>query len=253
MPHAITNATPKRPALCEDELVNFGELVRPAESAAPGLWIAPACGGSRGTVGNLVPQNFETVVRVLPPEPEADDSPADYDWWADYRQLFEAVVVVGGAHTETPDRAWFATWEGYGFDSFSTLYAKAGPVSWKERREIKKVRAQLKEQDRQTKIEIRAELAKYPLLKHPIRAYYVMEGPLEAVKTLRYPGPKRSRDDWRNPDMIWPDDRSWIIVTDVDFWSLYVAGSTGLVDELTKQLPDHVQPAAWTDPLPIEV
>ncbi len=84
----------------------FGDHVSAAHSVAPAGWIAGSCRGSWGTVGALVPSHYLVVLRVHAPAPRPGDR------WSDYRELFETVATVGERHTSTPERAWFAVWEG---------------------------------------------------------------------------------------------------------------------------------------------
>ncbi len=65
---------------------------------------------------------------------------------------------------------------------------------------------------------------------------------------VRYPG----TEGWRNPDLFWPDDRSWFAATDVDFWSLYVGGSRAFLDELSRRAPTRCEFVEDEDELPIE-
>jgi hypothetical protein len=50
---------------------------------------------------------------------------------------------------------------------------------------------------------------------------------------MRYPG----CDGWRNPDIVWPADQSWVIATDVDFWALYVGGTAEFLREVKAAVP----------------
>jgi len=93
------------------ERLTFGASVRPARSARRTEWIRTACCGEPGTVASLVPQEkFPRIVRVGAP------GPAPGDWWTEYRRLFSLIASLGEAYTGTPNLAWFAIWEGHGFD-----------------------------------------------------------------------------------------------------------------------------------------
>jgi hypothetical protein len=37
------------------------------------------------------------------------------DWWSASRALFDVVASIGGRHTDIPERAWFAVWDGSRF------------------------------------------------------------------------------------------------------------------------------------------
>ena len=195
--------SPKR-VLCDPRGVIFGNSLSAPASTEPAGWIGESIGGEPWTVGTLVPNRYETLLRLHAPDPTPDG------WWELYRDLFVLVASLGARHTTTPEHAWFAIWEGHGFDT--------------------------------------THLADVPLLDLPNRAYYLTRGPLSAMAEVRYP----NCEGWRNPDLFWPDDRSWFAATDVDFWSLYVGGS----ETLTNELADHASASSTVvrqqDRLPIE-
>jgi hypothetical protein len=60
-----------------------------------------------------------------------------------------------------------------------------------------------------------------PKLHHPMRDYYLLSGPLSALK-----------DSQERPNYCWPDDRAWCVVTDTDFEWAYVAGSEALIEAI---------------------
>ena len=80
----------------------FGDAVKPAETTAPTQWIDGSCRDEWWTVGAMIPDDHEALVRVDAPEPTIDD------WWAAYRDLFGTVAAVGARHTSAPGRDWFA-------------------------------------------------------------------------------------------------------------------------------------------------
>ena len=41
------------------------------------------------------------------------------------------------------------------------------------------------------------------------------------------------------PQPFWPDDRRWFAATDVDFWSLYIAGDQSFITQLASDVPTH--------------
>lgn len=190
------------------ERLTFGSSVRPARSATRAEWIRTACFGEPGTVASLVPQEkFPRIVRVGAP------GPAPGDWWTDYRRLFSLIASVGEGYTGTPNLAWFAIWEGHGFDEAAS-----------------------------------AEIDLIPRFQLPDRTYLLLEGTVAAVDTLRYPG----FDGWRNPDLFWPDDRQWFVATDVDFWSLYVAGDDDFITALQTHTWTAVEEAGPARELDLE-
>jgi hypothetical protein len=73
-----------------------------------------------------------------------------------------------------------------------------------------------------------------PKLVTPERSYRVFDSPLMDIKEFRYP----EIQEWRNPDLVWPSDRSWFVGTDVDYWAIYVGGSR----QMTKLLAEKLTP-----------
>ena len=52
--------------------------------------------------------------------------------------------------------------------------------------------------------------------------------------------------------MFWPDDRRWFVAADVDFWSLYIGGSSSFVSEIAESVPTPSAPVDLDVPLEIE-
>lgn len=221
----------------------FGDNVSPADTVASTEWIEQSCSGRWWTVGALVPNQYESFLRVSAPEMSGAD------WWSAYRELFAAVVSVGERHTASPDRAWFAIWQGHGFDNVRTRVAWSDPAADEaERRARDTERVRLHDEDRRRNAAIRDELHRIPRFDRPGRTYYLLRGPLRAATELRRPG----RDDWHNPDLFWPDDGRWFVATDVDFWSLYIGGRSSFTTELADAVPTHSELVELDLPLEIE-
>lgn len=220
----------------------FGEGVSPADTVLSTEWIEQSCRGDWWTVGALVPNHYESFLRIFAPVPGCDD------WWSAYRELFAAVVSIGERHTSSPDRAWFATWAGHGFDNAESRVAwLSPPVDEPERRERDAERARLRDEDRRRNTAISDELKRIPHFRRPGRTYYLLQGPLGAVTDFRHP----DSDDWRNPDLFWPDDGTWFVATDVDFWSLYVGGQSGFIADLADAVPTGSELVELDRPLEI--
>jgi hypothetical protein len=70
----------------------FGYSLQPADTTASTSWIDDACQGEWWTVGALVPNHYESLLRIHAP------TPCD-DWWSAYREIFEVVASIGEQHT----------------------------------------------------------------------------------------------------------------------------------------------------------
>lgn len=230
-------------SVCDSPEVIFGDSLRAAPSAGPADWIAGSLRGRPGTVGALIPDLFESTLRLYAPDP------APAGWWERYRDLFGLVAAVGADHTSTPALAWFAIWEGHGFDTSTSHIAwRDPPADEAERRSREERRERQRDADRERNARIGPSLAAVPRFDLPDRAYYLINGKLSALADLRYPDDIR----WRNPDLFWPDDRSWFAATDVDFWSLYVGGTRAFTGELAAGASTTCEFVGADDPLPIE-
>ncbi len=205
----------------------FGNAVERPVSVDAAEWIAEARSGVWGTVGAFVPDQYPSMVRVRAPESDVED------WWAAYRGLLGVIADVGVRHTGTADRAWFAVWEGHGFTNRTTHIAMPGPLDDASRDALERERLRLRMDDVRRNAWIEAALREVPRFELPHRVYYLLTGPVSAVTELRDPG---ALNDWRRPDLFWPDDRRWFVATDVDFWALYVAGSDEFIAELTRSV-----------------
>lgn len=205
----------------------FGDQVEAPDSSTPAGWVEQGCNGSLGTVAALVPNGYRSFLRVHAPEAESDD------WKSDYRDLFAAVVEVGIAHTRTPDTAWFAIWEGHGFDQVNRNIASMGQLDDHGRRRLEAERARLRVQNERETTAIRSALGEIPKFTLPHRDYYLVSGPVEAATELRDPS---SPTNWQHPDLFWPDDRRWFVATDVDFWSLYIGGDDAFTAHVARNV-----------------
>ncbi len=223
--------------------VIFGDSLRAAASTDPAAWIVGSRRGERGTVGWLMPDLYESTLRLHAPDPSPDG------WWELYSDLFDLVASIGARYTSTPDLAWFAIWDGHGFGPGTTSIVWRDPAAddaERQRREAE--REGQRRHDLERNARIGPALAAVPRFDLPDRAYYLTSGPLSAMTELRYP------DDhgWRNPDLFWPNDRTWFAATDVDFWSLYVGGSRAFTSDLATRSPTPCEVVDLDDRFPIE-
>jgi len=60
-----------------------------------------------------------------------------------------------------------------------------------------------------------------PRLTHPMRDFYLLSGAHASYRNLPH-----------DPSYWWPDDRSWCLCTDTDFYWAYIAGSAERVSEV---------------------
>ena len=178
--------------------MDFGPAVRPAADTSAATWLLPwlwAMPG--GVVGDLLPGGFERYLFV-------DDVLTDHEATEEVDRHWDAsqgnaamIGDIAARHTATPDEAYFAIWVGHG-------YSNEG-------------------------------LEHIPIFEdqHHMRDYYLLQGPVAAVTELTEPNlrPEWPRW-WRQPDLWWPQDRAWMVATDVDIGPTYVGGTAALCDEI---------------------
>ena len=117
-------------------------------------------------------------------------------------------------HTSSPEMCWFCLWEGNGaFRSHAHSVLRV-----EEDRGFRRTPIRATEQDR--------FLNSVPKVVAEARSYFLFSGPLDAACAFAI-------DGWDVPPNIWwPEDRSWCVVTEIDGYSTYVGGSRETIDEL---------------------
>jgi hypothetical protein len=183
-------------------------------------WIVQRARGSPGTVGSLVPEDFEAYGRIMhlgrPADPPAEGTlPAD---------LATALAAIAADFTTTPERCWFGLWDGYGW-----LYAgrgASGPTL--------------------TGVGTLASLSSaqgVPRAHLSERDFLLYTAPLSAVTALSgYP-------THQTPNLWWPDDRAWYVLTDIDLISTYVGGSRRFIQRLLAETRFAASRVSVGDPL----
>jgi len=223
------------------------------DGAAAGAWIRPALGSEVSRVADQVPQIYEAYVRIFHPAVLAGGKPVRWaevaeamartahremqwesliagssEWegqapmtgWMDVDEL-DSLCEILAPHTTSPDHCYFGLctiecWE----ESFSADELK-------------------------------------PLLELPHgRDHIVLAGPLSAVDQIARDWSRSSSgsaiffarkgdaaspkppDDWGPrrdvPNLIWPEDHSWFLASEVDFDSTLVGGSAALIEAIVQ-------------------
>ena len=123
--------------------------------------------------------------------------------------------------TEAADRCWFCIWEGFG-SWFGGVELTA--YSDKSRSAI---RGRTREADRRARRKA-AALEQIPKasIMGGMRRCLVFTGSIDAVPGLTIGGRSHTPNWW------WPDDRAWIVVSELDAPSTYVGGSAMLVEAI---------------------
>lgn len=147
--------------------------------------------------------------------------------------VLAAAAAVLCRHTATPDAGVAAVWEGWGGLTSAAGYAQltfvapddeTGTTEWSQA------------ESPGTGL-LPADVVDGPRLELPGRSHILFSaGPggfTDPAWTLTAPWHHDPR--WpQSPSLLWPEDRSWVLVTEVDFDSTVVAGSSALVAELVE-------------------
>ncbi|MGE5603368.1 MAG: hypothetical protein ACM30E_09970 [Nitrososphaerales archaeon] len=238
------------------------------DGAAAGAWVAPRLGGEFGAVTYHVPKGYEAYARIFHPAGYSDEGRPKR--WA---EVAEAMRTT--AHREMQ---WEALVAGSGWYGDEPLPGEMDFFDLDALCEILAARTADPSQCYFGLCTIQGWLdslpAAYlrPFLRLPDRDYIVLAGPVRAIGQLTRDwsgsGSLRSvfvvpcgesadlsGEDWGRrevPNLIWPEDRSWFVVSEVDFDSTLVGGSA----ELIKAIVESPALEAWqvepTDSLAID-
>ncbi|WP_125133219.1 hypothetical protein [Microbacterium sp. 10M-3C3] len=189
-------------------------------------------------------------------QPEGEDGPRDAAGWrysapavgtldAD---VLAVVVRVALAHTTTPEDARAAVWVGFGglvggmgYGASRVLATSEDPDGRHGAMLGHAARDAFNDVFRKPSWQPGAlsdDISRGPRLEFPQRSYVLFH---TGLKELADPG-WAERVPWaddlgaatQSPNLVWPVDRAWVMVTEVDFDSTVVAGSTELVRALCR-------------------
>lgn len=217
----------------------FGPDLEAATDRESWSWIEASL-AEFGTVGGLVPTGFERYVRLDHGEDQG------YGTWDLPSAVVEWIAAAGSRHTSTPDRAYFAVWEGYGWLNSTMLYSGAPRRRLSLRRNREDPFRDVLDEFEAQKADLRSELDALVKLDLGQRAYFMLTGKVTAVTTFQDPLPPTSR---RVPDLWWPADRGWFVGSDTDLDGTYVAGSKPFMSALVEAWPDRATTVGPGDPL----
>jgi hypothetical protein len=148
----------------------------------------------------------------------------------------DALASVLRRHTSSED-CWYCLWEGNGAfwsESHSILFSPDAT-----RAQVRAHRAAGRAQDKL--------LASTPRVEARARSYFLFHGPLEAACSFEPSG-------WyTSPNMWWPGDHAWVVITEVDGFSSYFCCTqealnevleAGEIEAIEVTLDVHMDPGA---------
>jgi hypothetical protein len=234
--------------------------------------LLPHRGVSEGVrVGEIVPTGFEAYARILHPASRRTGDRFEPVTWSElarargktihpevqlkallgdefrhsapWGELPEADSIPEGLRaplveilrrfTRTADRCWFCIWEGYGAwfagHDLNTYSDTSGSAQSARKREAFR---------RAEKEAAALEQIPKASIMGGMRRCLVFTGSIDAVPGLTI------RHQSLTPNWWWPDDRAWIVVSELDAPSTYVGGFAALVQAILDQpqleaVPSH--------------
>jgi hypothetical protein len=203
------------------------------EGAAAGAWIEPRLGGEFGAVTLQVPKGYEAYARIFHPIGDYGGKPMR---WAEVAKL---VARTPHREMQWEELAVGTHWYGEGPLTEGMDFFDLDALC-----EILSARTADPSDCYFGLSTSRGWLDSFPASQYgrrllglpPDRFHIVLAGPLAAVGQITRDG------KWRDvPNLIWPADRSWFVVSEVDFDSTLVGGSV----ELIKAIVESPALEAW--------
>jgi hypothetical protein len=134
----------------------------------------------------------------------------------------EALTRILRPHTRSPETCWFCLWEGSGL-FWSTGHAHFSAVDASESQRHGGEAAARKREAGREQDEL---LDSTPRVMAQARHHFLFKGPLEAACGFE-------PANWQlSPNLWWPDDRSWCVITEIEGFSTYVGGTAGAIADV---------------------
>lgn len=230
-------------------------LIEPAQDRRPAAWLTRAA-GDFGTLHSMVPDVFAAYARVFHPAAlcehevrwaavaaangrtmhgaaewgqltgswrlEAQDGLWDSQprhGHTPERQALRMAAVLA-RHTETPQRCWFAVWDGWWRPDVLVAVEQSVPPAERAR-----LVAEAREHHARQSQRWAALIGRSPCFEMPSRCMRLLGGPL--AELAGFYGEYADA-----PSIFWPEDRAWCVGSDVDLMSTYFGGSAAAVEAL---------------------
>jgi hypothetical protein len=156
---------------------------------------------------------FAEVTGIQPEDQDALDVFAPLEGTLPVRPC-RALTSTLARFTRSPAVCWFCLWDGNGaFWSRS----HTGPYEWDD----SSAGARAYWTDAQAQDDF---LHGLPKVETYARSYFLLRGPLDVACRFEIAGL------YTSPNLCWPADRAWILITEVDDYSTYVGGSRAAID-----------------------
>jgi hypothetical protein len=187
----------------------LGEL-EPADHGSVANWVFETLYAfDRPEVGSIIPAVFPAYSCLLHSEFGDANQVQGAPRLEDVRMLTETLRDA----TSTPGHCWFCIWNGWGWLHVSAgAIAPVGPgrPGWRE-----------------PLVEVEQFAASAPLVGDQYRQYHLFSGPVHAVVDS-----SMQAVPYQAPSLWWPDDRAWIVASEIDLSWTYVGGAPEVIDRV---------------------
>ena len=205
----------------------MGEVdVTPLRDVGAGAWLAAHLTSLGGRVRDVVPSAYQAHVLVTHVEDEDGGPPIGC---LDRRSL-AAIRDVLATRTATPEVCWFALWEGH--PGLPLVWATWPKLHLPER-DYLLFRAAV---DQVVDLAVETEWLSYSGEVQGMSFVAVDEAgrraPIDPGDLASYAEAGRAAGRVRSPNLWWPDDRAWVVGTDIDGDDTLIAGSYGVIDAI---------------------
>jgi hypothetical protein len=197
----------------------------PARDLDPTRWIVEALQTFGESVLSLVPSGFETYVRVFHPAWRLDEEgmPTAPVRWADVARTKGTQAGPGMQFRALLSAATFE-WNLEREPNLFDTGPHQGSLSESDIRALVRVLAHHTTRPDRCWFAfwdgwggLREDLALGPIFHLPARGYHLLSGPLSAADESAVGWPAR-----QSASLWWPDDRSWLVATEIDLDSTYI-------------------------------
>jgi hypothetical protein len=118
------------------------------------------------------------------------------------KEVLRKICKVLAKNTDEAERCYFGIWTGWGAKDYVALWREMGERTG-------------------------SRIPRFELPRYAGRDYLLLCGPLQSAVKLRETGLMHTSANY-----IWPSDKAWCLVTDIDLDSTLIGGSDSLVEEI---------------------
>ena len=181
------------------------------------------------TIGSIIPTGFESYVLIR------HSGEGDYQGALGPTTLGTLLRVLS-SFTNTPDHCVYAMWEGFGWGNPGVPFTPLSRSRFK--RFVREFRLRYGSNPcSRTRIPstpdpdlhtLPSGIFNAELFTLPYRNYLLAEGPL--MEALKVGHVRMGSFHPQSPNLIWPNDRDWILATEIDLDVTLVGGSQELIE-----------------------